>query len=412
MKSILIPLIMFVSVSCEKKREIAETKQSLNDSIMLITKKVGNSQDFPGDTLDLEYIHTPYEFINDNEKTQTEQFLTEIMKKNKAEKNMVAQQKSTLVKNDNGMMSILVEQNREGNQVLLTHHYDIKAEKKLRISDIFFPKIRLEGLVEYIKSQNPDKNLDFMSNDFPFVFDDEGNFTIYISDNSAVQLSREEVAPFVNPKMKFRLNVPPRVDCSKEKCVALTFDDGPGAMTPKLLDILAESDAKATFFVLGHLAEKNINVLQRMQREGHQIENHSWNHKNLHQLGQKDIEYQINSTNDKLEEIIGERPTLFRPPYGNFNDFVKKQFGMPIILWSLDTEDWKNKNPNIIVEKISKARNGEIILLHDIHKASVEAMPKAIKILKDKGYHLVTLDELFYGRNIDNKVVYSRNYSL
>lgn len=408
MRRFLVIMAFLSLISCKGNRKVVEEKKQINDSVSLVSMKLEESKFYQGDVLEIDYLETPYDFINEKEKAKANSFLESVIDDNM----LLATQKSEIIKNDKGVLSILSEQENKNQKTYLISHYDMARAKEIKASEIFFPKKRFEDLANYLNEKYPNINTNPTDEDYQnFIFDEEGNFTLYTKSGTKVELSQEEIADFVNPKLKYNFNIPPRVDCGKVPCVALTFDDGPGAFTPKLLDILKENDAKVTFFVLGQSADINRSVLQRMQKEGHQVENHSWNHKNLHKLSEKDIEFQINSTNDKVEEVIGERPTLFRPPYGNFNEFVKDNFGMPIILWSVDTYDWKNKNPNIIVEKISNARNGDIILLHDIHKTSVDAMPRAISILKEKGYHLVTLDELFYGINIDNKVVHSRLHS-
>lgn len=408
MNKILVIIIFLSLISCKGNRKVIEEKKQINDSVSLVSMKLEENKFYQGDVLDIDYLETPYDFVNEKEKAKANSFLERVINDNI----LLATQKSKIIRNERGVLSILSEQENKTQKTYLVNHYDIVRAKEIKPSEIFFPKKRFEELANYLNEKYPNISTNPTDEYYQnFIFDEAGNFTLYTKTGVKVELSREEITDFVNPKLKYSFNIPPRIDCSKEPCVALTFDDGPGAFTTKLLDILEEYDAKATFFVLGHLADINRSVLQRMQKEGHQIENHSWNHKNLNQLSEKDIEFQINSTNDKVEEMIGERPTLLRPPYGNFNEFVKNNFGMPIILWSVDTYDWKNRNSNIIVEKISKARNGDIILLHDIHKTSVDAMPRAIEILQEKGYHLVTLDELFYGINIDNKVVHSRLHS-
>lgn len=404
----LVVMIFMTLISCKGNRKVVEQKTPIADSTSLVSMKLEEDKVYQNDVLVIEYLETQYDFINEKEKAQANDFVASVIDDNVVS----ATQKSEIINNDERILSILTEQKNQSQTTYLVNHYDLEKKKELKASDIFYPKMRLENLANFVNEKYPNISTNPTDEDYQnFAFDKEGNFTLYTKSGTKVELSSEEIAPFVSPRLKYSFNIPPRVDCGKVPCVALTFDDGPGAFTPKLLDILKEKDAKATFFVLGQSAELNPSVLQRMQREGHQVDNHSWNHKNLHKLSEKDIEFQINSTNDKVEEIIGERPTMFRPPYGNFNEFVKNNFGMPIILWSVDTYDWKNRNSNIIVEKISKASNGDIILLHDIHKTSVDAMPRAIEILQEKGYHLVTLDELFYGINIDNKVVHSRLHS-
>lgn len=190
--------------------------------------------------------------------------------------------------------------------------------------------------------------------------------------------------------------------------MAITFDDGPATHTTQLLDILKKHDVKATFFVLGKSAKVQKNTLLRAYKKGHQIGNHSWDHKDLKKLSDEEIVNQIIKTNDVILNITGEEVNVMRPPYGSFNDIVKTKANMPIILWNLDPLDWKDRNAETVAQRISEADINGIVLAHDIHKTTVEAMPDVISNLKSKGYHLVTIDNLFAGKELVNGKTYSR----
>lgn len=191
-------------------------------------------------------------------------------------------------------------------------------------------------------------------------------------------------------------------------CVAITFDDGPAKYTSQLLDILSEHDVKATFFVLGKSAKIQKNTLLRAFKEGHQIGNHSWDHKDLKKLSETEIRSQIQKTNTVISQITGEAPLVMRPPYGSFNELVKTQADMPIILWNLDPLDWKDRNAETVAQRISEAKTNGIVLAHDIHLSTVEAIPEIISNLKAKGYHLVTIDNLLSDQPLTNGEVYNR----
>jgi len=189
---------------------------------------------------------------------------------------------------------------------------------------------------------------------------------------------------------------PPKVTPKKGKRIALTFDDGPNPSTTKtLLDGLKKWGVKATFFVQGYRVEKNKKLIKRMYDEGHLIGNHSYNHENYLKLSTADLDFQIKHTNALIEEITGETVVYLRPTYGNYTDEVAENYNMCLVLWSIDPEDWKYKDANRIARHIvNKAKDGDIILLHDIYKTSVEGALKAIDILKEKGFEFVRVDEL------------------
>jgi peptidoglycan/xylan/chitin deacetylase (PgdA/CDA1 family) len=182
--------------------------------------------------------------------------------------------------------------------------------------------------------------------------------------------------------------------------IALTFDDGPHAtLTPKLLDILKEKGIKATFFVLGECVAANPEVLQRAAAEGHEIGNHSWDHKALTKSGGAGVASEINQTNAAIESATGRKPTLVRPPYGATNATITKrlneEFGLKVIMWDVDPLDWKNRNSAHVQEEILKAtKPGSIVLAHDIHATTVGAMAATIDALKEKGFQFVTVSEL------------------
>lgn len=187
-------------------------------------------------------------------------------------------------------------------------------------------------------------------------------------------------------------------NCGGTPCAALTFDDGPGPYTSHLLDILRDKNAKASFFVLGSKVARQAPLLQRMKHEGHHIGNHTWNHPNLTKLSAGDVAAEVSRTNDAIRQAIGISPTTIRPPYGASNAAVNGQFanlGVASIMWSVDTRDWADRNSTIVCQRaVGGAQSGSIILLHDIHKTSVDAVPCIIDGLQKQGFQLVTIDTL------------------
>jgi peptidoglycan-N-acetylglucosamine deacetylase len=188
--------------------------------------------------------------------------------------------------------------------------------------------------------------------------------------------------------------------------IAMTFDDGPDAnLTPRLLDILKQRHIRATFFVLGKRVQDHPEILRREIAEGHEIGNHSWDHPPLNKLAEDGLHHQLADTSALLKQVSGRNPTLMRPPYGATNArlsrAIEKEYGMKVILWSVDPFDWKNPGPQVIQNRIlngwqdsSGAKPGAIILSHDIHKGTIEAMPATLDALLAKGYKFVTVSQL------------------
>ena len=177
--------------------------------------------------------------------------------------------------------------------------------------------------------------------------------------------------------------------------IAITFDDGPGPYTNRLLDCLAANDAKATFFVLGQQVESYPDAVKRAYQMGCQIGNHSYDHSNLTGLTLSEAKKQITQTNQIIKSVIGRNPWVVRPPGGNYNEEVAAKINQPLILWSLDTRDWESKNTQAVVESVlNNVKSGDIILMHDIHLSTIEAAEILIPTLKSLGYDLVTVSEL------------------
>ena len=196
------------------------------------------------------------------------------------------------------------------------------------------------------------------------------------------------------------------INCHEVACVALTFDDGPSRYTEGLLDILKEQDVKATFFVLGTQVRIQSETVHRMFQEGHQIGNHTWDHPNLTQMGDAQIREQLQLTDDLITQIIGAPTPFLRPPYGAYNDRVLAASGLPIIFWSVDPLDWKDRDAEIVASRIIGAPVGAIILAHDIHKSTVDAVPAIIAALKSRGIHFVTVAKLFEPQTLLPEIVY------
>ena len=182
--------------------------------------------------------------------------------------------------------------------------------------------------------------------------------------------------------------------------IAMTFDDGPSPeTTPRLLDILKQRNIKATFFMIGQNAERNPAIVKRILAEGHEIGNHSWTHPQLSKLSDDRVTEEINKTQNAIKDASGYTPVVMRPPYGAITarqkDWIEKQFGLSVIIWSVDPFDWKRPGASVIEQRIlAGARPGAIVLSHDIHKQTVDAMPATLDALAAKGFKFVTVSQL------------------
>lgn len=182
--------------------------------------------------------------------------------------------------------------------------------------------------------------------------------------------------------------------------IAMTFDDGPNPeTTPRLLKMLEQRGIKATFFVLGSRAVASPNIIKQMIAQGHEVANHSWDHPQLPKIPVAAADKQIADTNAVIEQITGLKIHNVRPPYGAMTPalraHLREKFGSTFIYWSVDPLDWKDRNPTIIHDRILKnVHPGAIILSHDIHPTTVDAMPKTLDDLIAKGYKFVTVSQL------------------
>ena len=179
------------------------------------------------------------------------------------------------------------------------------------------------------------------------------------------------------------------------KAVALTFDDGPNPKTtPVALELLKKYNAKGTFFMVGHAVEGNEEIVKRVVAEGHQIGNHSWDHPVLTKISLEKAKSQINDTTAALKKASGLDVHIMRPPYGAINGAIQAAVDQSFILWDIDTLDWKNRNIASIMKEVRKAQPGSVILMHDIHQTTIDALPSILQYLTEQGFEMVTIEEL------------------
>ena len=193
------------------------------------------------------------------------------------------------------------------------------------------------------------------------------------------------------------------------KLIALTFDDGPSGHTPRLLDELQMRGAVATFFTSGNMIAARQDVAARIVEEGHEIACHAYSHPYLTSLSTDGIRRELTNSRNAIYNATGTKPAVFRPPYGDQNAAVRSvaaEFDMPLILWSIDTIDWRDRNVQTILSRIvdsqgnPRVQDGDIILMHDTHATTVDATIEIVDILQEQGFFFVTVSQLFEARDI------------
>lgn len=191
---------------------------------------------------------------------------------------------------------------------------------------------------------------------------------------------------------------------TKEKKIAFSFDAAWGAdKTDSIMDILSANGANATFFLVGFWAEKYPEKVKAIHGNGFELGNHSANHPKMSKLGPADQQREIESVNDKLLALTGQKPKFFRPPFGDYNDALLDTVTaqeMLCIQWSVDSLDWKEEGVQPLVDRVLKnTQPGSIVLFHNNAKYIVDALPTILKELKKKGYSIVSIGELVYSEN-------------
>lgn len=207
-----------------------------------------------------------------------------------------------------------------------------------------------------------------------------------VTEADTEECNEESTVPFEKEAMVF------------DKKIALTFDDGPSIYTEEILNILETYGCRATFFVVGSRIEKYENILKKTAENGHEIGCHTWSHKRLTDEESDEIEFEINMTRDKILAVTGSECFIVRPPYGAWDENLMatgERLGVAFVNWSVDTLDWKTKDAKSVYDEIMKsAKDGRIILCHDLYPSTVEAVEKAIPMLMSEGYEFVTVSEL------------------
>jgi Predicted xylanase/chitin deacetylase len=183
--------------------------------------------------------------------------------------------------------------------------------------------------------------------------------------------------------------------------VALTFDDGPYTpVTSRILKVLKKYDARATFFIVGNRVPSYEDMVKQAYEQGNEIATHTYNHANLTKLSKKQIRAELDKSKKVIKDVIGCSFSALRPPGGSINDTMRSTVKVPMIYWSVDTEDWKSRNKKSVLNECKVIQDGDIVLMHDLYPSTADAVEKLVPKLVKEGYQLVTVDELLYYNGI------------
>ena len=326
---------------------------------------------------------------------------------------------------NNDFVSLITVNEKQNHETLLI---DVKTGEEMPFEDII--------LDEYSKDFW-NKVYDLLSLKYPkFIIEglktSEGNIYYEIKDNEMVVYFEnfsfsEEYHEIISIKVNYNeihnfLNFPVKLDSDYEnesayhydkskKTIALTFDDGPnGKYTKKIVDVLKDNKAKATFFMVGNKMNSYKDTLLYVYENGFEIGSHTYSHINMKKETIGKVKDEIKKTRNIYNKITGSNLTLVRPPYGAYNENVLKNISYPLITWNIDTNDWRYHDVSYIVEHImSNASDGSIILMHDAYETSLEALKVVLPKLYAKGYQVVTVSDLvaIKGAKLENNHVYS-----
>lgn len=313
-------------------------------------------------------------------------------------------------------IKIFNELDNEGKELNIDYTYNVVNNNYINISlkkYISYNNYQTENVSTYVFDKKNNKLLSlndiiYDSNKYQekltdkFIFDEEyiTFFSIYHNkikedkikldaSNTKIAIETKEVTNLINYKTVNKI-----IDTNKP-IIALTFDDGPSEYTKQIIDLLKEYNCNATFFVLGNKVKVYKDTIKKSLNNGNEIGNHSYNHKWLSRLKVEDIKEQINKTQDILKEEVNYTPILLRPTYGSVNKKIKNNTNLEIVLWNIDTLDWKIKSSKKIAERaLSQIKDRSIILMHDTYKRTYEALKIMIPKLIDEGYQFVTISEL------------------
>lgn len=382
MKKLIIIIILLLITGCSTKKEYIDTIIIEKDDLLIsINYPITNTELDFNIKNDIKNIYEKYKNIN-------------------GELNI-----DYLYNKVNNMISITlfiyVNNNNIIKNYVKTYFYNNKISSIDELVDI---DTLNKTLINKIK--NTELNLNLIYNKYEFGFDNENLYLYFNKENDYKELIiplKELKIDFNSEKEVINEIILPNFNIDYDnKVIALTFDDGPSKYTEELIEYLHENDCKATFFVLGNKVKDYSEVLKKSISYGNEIGNHSYNHKWLIKLKKEEMIEQIEKTNNLIYEYTGYIPTSIRPTYGSVNSTLKNITDLNITLWNVDTLDWKYKSPIKIANRATKnLKDGNIILMHDIYKRTLDAVKKIVPILKENDFKCVTISELNMRNNYE-----------
>lgn len=375
-KSIII-LVMVLFCLVGKSSEVSAVKNVVVEKNLILIKNESYQL-----TVDLEYEdEIEYYWISKNPKIATVDADTGLVK-------AVVKGKTTV--------ELYVDEIKVGTCTIKVEIPTLNIKKKtVEITDTFQLKVgKTEQEVRYCSS---DSSIAKVSS--------EGIVTAVSAGNTKITVTLENPTNGTKTKFKCTMKV------KKTKLIALTFDDGPSIYTPIVLDALEKNDAKATFFVLGsRITDKTEKYIKRAEELGFEIGNHTYSHLRMSTNSLDKIQSEIVKTDKKIQSVIGKPTSIMRPPYGDITVEAQKNIDKALVLWNVDTLDWKYLNTSHVVNHVlTNAKDGDIVLMHDIYKSTANAVETIIKGLQKKGYKLVTVSELAQAKG--NQLVAGKKYS-
>lgn len=371
-KCLLLMIFIFLITGCTQdiKMEVySDIKQNNNEFISINYPETNIKKLNKYIKKDIDKIVKTFNELNDEEKELNVDYTYNVVNNNYV----------------NVSLKKYISYNNYQNETVNTYVFDKANNKLLNINDIIY---------------EPSKYQDTLTN--KFVFDEEyiTFFSVHNnkimenkikldSNNTKIKIEKQEKSISTNYEMVNRT-----IDSNKP-IIALTFDDGPSKYTKQIIDLLKEYNCNATFFVLGNKVKIYKDTIKESISNGNEIGNHSYNHKWLSRLKIEELKEQINKTQDILKNEVNYTSILLRPTYGSVNKKIRNNTNLEIVLWNVDTLDWKIKSSKKIAERsLSQIKDRSIILMHDTHERTYEALKIMIPKLLDEGYQFVTISEL------------------
>lgn len=277
--------------------------------------------------------------------------------------------------------------------------YDTEKQKAIQIQEVFRSDY-YDMLMQQFKKQ---ANIVPKSLNDVVIAPHEESVKLYYK-NAAIQLKYSDYQKYIKlsdkGENKKPLTVKRKLDIDPNKpMIALTFDDGPSIYTEEVMQVFEKHNANASFFMLGQNILNYPDTVKHMVENGFEICNHSWDHKSIASDNKKHIRQEVFDTQDALYKLTGYEASYVRPPYGAWNETTEqilKQNGLHVALWNVDSEDWKNRDKQITLDRAKAGMfDGAIILFHDLYPTTLEAIKELVPYLKSNGYQLVTISQLF-----------------